>query len=177
MAEGGEGFGGEGELIEIGKYSLQHLSRWREVLEHRRSLLCHGEPTPITVNGDQISFQFSCGASTLLATNYDYFEGVSHWIYLLGAHGEQLDAVTLPDSFGYCEEINVITDDKLSFCTFGSFGTNHNWSVGVDEKGYWSFAPHDLRIRLNRFFFAKRRLRVHKETTRQSTSPSTPRGQ
>jgi len=63
------------------------------VLAQRRAL-------PVPISGTSIAFQFSPGEYILLATEYDYFDGCNHWIYLVRRDGTAVDKISLPDTFG-----------------------------------------------------------------------------
>lgn len=126
----------------------------------KRRLRLAGAPAKTVVWGDDLSAQFACGAGTLLVTNYDYFEGVHHWVYLIDPHGEIADLATLPDYFGFMQDIAVISPTEIS-CSF--YGTHDRWFITVAERPRWSFLPGDIARRLNRFFLRKRLLALRCE--------------
>jgi hypothetical protein len=136
------------------RFSLAPLPARGSTHEYRRRLLLDDQRV-CTVNGDEISVQLECGKHFLVVTNYDYFEGVSHWFYLLNDRGVVVDQVSLPEYPGFIERITVDSPIAISF---GFFGTNDQWSLTVNERGRWSFALTDPARRLNRFLFFKRRL-------------------
>jgi hypothetical protein len=141
------------------RYSLQALPKWHLRAAYRRRLLADGQPTPTLVNGDDISLQMAVGSTTLLATNYDYFDGVSHWIYLVGPEGMVMDSLSMPDVFGFMQDVSVASDLEISF---SYFGTNDRWTLRVDNPGFRSWVPSALRARLNRFLLSKRHLRLRR---------------
>jgi hypothetical protein len=114
---------------------------------------------PVVVNGDEISLQLNCGRHILLATNYDYFDGCHHWIYLLREDGRLVDHLRMPDEFGFIEEVTIVSETEVAF---GYFGTNDWWNLAVSEDGFWSFTPAELLRRPNRFLLAKRHLSVRR---------------
>ncbi len=146
-------------MIESFHYSLQELPRRYPFSEYRRRLVAQGAPLHTVVNGDEIGLQRSCGRYTLLATNYDYFEGCHHWIYLLDQNGRPVDQVSMPDQFGFMQDVEVVAQDEVAF---GYFGTNDRWNVSVSERGFYSYKLSAMWSRLNRFLFSKHRLDVRR---------------
>ncbi len=156
-------------MRESSTYSLQELPKRHPLAEYRRRLVAQGQPLPVVVNGDEISLQLSCGEYTVLAINYDYFDGCHHWIYLLRGDGKPIDQLSMPDSFGFIQDVVVLSANEVAF---GYFGTNDRWNLVVRERGFWSYAPSALLMRPNRFLLAKRRLQV-RCTKGAPWSPST----
>ena len=146
-------------MKESSAYSLQTLPNRYPLAEHRRRLLVDGRPLAVVVDGDEIGMQLSCGDTTVLATSYDYFDGCSHWIYLLGRDGHPLDQIQMPDVFGFIQDVEVISPYEVAF---GYFGTNDRWNLTVDRNGFWSYASTALLKRPNRFLLAKRYLSVRR---------------
>jgi hypothetical protein len=144
---------------ESSTYSLQELPKRYSLAEYRRRLVAQGAPLPVVVNGDEIGLQLSCGEYTVLATNYDYFEGCHHWIYLLRRDGKPIDQLSMPDEFGFIQDVVVLSANEVAF---GYFGTNDRWNLVVRERGFWSYAPSALLSRPNRFLLARRRLQVRR---------------
>ncbi len=139
--------------------SLAELPKAYPLATYSRRLVHSNGSLGKVVNGDKIEFEFSSERYTLLATSYDYFEGCNHWIYLLSASGRILDLVSMPYVFGFTQEVDVVAQNEVAF---GYFGTNDRWSLVVSERGYWSFAAASLARRMNRFFFSKRHLTLHR---------------
>jgi hypothetical protein len=116
-------------------------------------------PLPVFVNGDDIGLQLRCGAYTLLATNYDYFDACSNWIYLLGEDGKPVDQLRLPDYFGFIQAVEVRAPNEI---TFGYLGTEDRWRLVVHRHGFRSCSFPAMRRRPNRFLFARRYLSVER---------------
>ena len=152
-------------------YSLQQLPRWHPFATHCRRLVADGKPLPVVVNGDEIGLQLSCSEYTVLATNYDYFDGCHHWIYLLGRDGNPIDQLSMPDEFGFIQDVAVVSPTEVAF---GYFGTNDRWNLVVRERGFWSYAPRTLLRRPNRFLLAKRRLEVQRTKGAPWSPPAAP---
>ena len=152
-------------------YSLQKLPKWYPMAECRRRLVAGGRPLPVVVNGDEIGFELSCGEHTLLATSYDYFDGCHHWIYLLNRDGVPVDQLSMPDEFGFVQDVTVVSANEVAF---GYYGTNDRWNLVVREGGFWSYAPGVLARRFNRFLLAKRRLALRYTKGAPWSPPSTP---
>lgn len=138
----------------IETFSLQSLPAWYPSREFKRRLVCNGVPTWVVVDGDEIAAQFLFGRYTVLATNYDYFDGVSTWFHLLDEEGKIQDIVATPDYFGFLEDIESPSEYELNF---GFYGTNDRWSLRLRERPIWSFRIGELRFRANRFLFSKKR--------------------
>jgi hypothetical protein len=126
-------------------------------LGHR--LVAAGRPLPVFVKGDDIGLQLRCGALTLLATSYDYFDGCNNWIYLLDQDGRPLDLLRMPDYFGFIREVDVRAPNEIAF---GYLGTEDRWRLVVHPDGYWSYAPGAMLRRLNRFLLSRRYLSVQR---------------
>lgn len=118
-----------------------------------------GKPLPVVVNGDEIALELAIGGYTLLATTYDYFEGCNHWIYLLQSDGKPADQLSMPDQFGFIQDVVVVSPDEVEF---GYFGTHDRWNLTVRKAGFWSYAPAALLVRINRFLLAKRYLDIRR---------------
>jgi len=125
----------------------------------------------VVVNGDQISLQLDCAGFTILATAYDYFDGCSHWVYLLRQDGTPIDMLSMPDEFGFIGDVTIVSSNEVAF---GYFGTNDRWNIVVDKDGFWSYARPALVRRPNRFFLAKRYL-VVRQTKGPPWSMPTPK--
>ena len=142
----------------IGRFALQRLSPFNPSAPHRSRLLLDGDTTPSVVYGESIKHQFACGKLSLIITHYDYFDGVSHWFYLVGPTGQLLDAASTPDYFGFLDRLDVVSSTQIGF----SFhGTNDRWSVSVDTGGFWSLDWSHVARRLNRFICSRRFLTFH----------------
>jgi len=139
--------------------------------EYRRRLVIEGRPLPVVVNGDEVGLQLACGEYTVLATNFDYFEGCHHWIYLLGRNGRPVDQLSMPDQFGFIQEVAVVSPNEV---VLGYFGTNDRWNLVVRDGGFWSYDPRSLLRRPNRFLLAKRRLEVKRTKGAPWSLPSAP---
>lgn len=110
--------------------------------------------------GSAIGLELRLKGLTLRETHYDYLDGCSHWLYLLGPDSTVLDQLDLPDTFGFIQDVDVVSDSEVQF---GFFGTPVRWSARIEQTGYWSFGPSELRYRLNRHFFAKRYVRLTRD--------------
>jgi hypothetical protein len=168
-------------MIEASAYSLTASNGPRGSNEFKCCLAANGEPLPVVINGEAINLQLTCGAHTLLATSYDYFDGCHQWLYLLDSNGKPIDALHMPDSLGFLQNLKVLSANEVSF---GYFGSNDEWHVTVHADGYSSYAASKLRLRPNRFFLAKRHLAVHcikgppwalAETPNTGATPNPPR--
>ncbi len=134
-------------------YSLQQLAQRNLESEYQRQLFFNDVPTQTVVNGDEIAFQYRFGRLGILATRYDYFEGTQHWIYALNCDHKIIDALSLPESNGFIDKIDIRPNDGIHFSTFNA---DHAWLLTVTESGKWSFNLHALSLRLNRFMLMKR---------------------
>jgi len=141
-------------------FSLSKLPSWHPLAELRSALLKDGRAVGTTVFGEEIGLQLAGEEWSLIETCYDYFEGCSHWLYLFDRTGRRLDQISLPDVFGFIQEVSVKSPTEVSF---GFGGTNDRWHVSIDSRGYWSYAPRTLLLRRNRKLFSKRHLRVWRE--------------
>jgi hypothetical protein len=137
------------------RFSLAELPVTHSDHEFTRWLVCDGKPTDIRVHGDGLAGQYECeGAGVfLLVTQYDHYESVAHWFYVVTRDGEILDQATTPDYFGFLERPVVEPPATLAF---GFYGTHDQWRVRVQPTGVWSFDRLALRLRLNRFLLRKR---------------------
>ena len=113
----------------VEQYSLLALPAWYPFGEYKRRLVRDGHPTRTVVDGEEIAAQFSCNGFTVLVTNYDYF--------------------------GFLQSVESQAELELNF---GFYGTNDQWNLRLREKPIWSFRIADLRSRVNRFLFSRRRL-------------------
>jgi hypothetical protein len=143
----------------VKSYSFQPLSRLHPLRQYKRRLALDGRPLDAVLNGDEIGLQKEFGGFTLLATHYDYFDGVEHWFYLLSDRGQVVDRVRMPDVFGFIQNVAEVSPNELAF---GYFGSNDQWRIVVNERGFRAAGPGLLLKRLNRFFFAKRHLTLHR---------------
>ena len=131
------------------------MAKGHPLAEYRRRLAADGAALPIVVNGVDIEFELRCGDQTLIATSYDYFDGSSHWIYLLRRDGKPIDQLSMPDQFGFLQNLEVISPTEIAF---GFYGTHDRWNLVVQADGFWSFALRALLSRPGRLWFSKRRL-------------------
>ena len=136
-------------------YSFQPLSRLHPLRQYKRRLALDGRPLGTVLNGDEIGLQRELGGFTLLATHYDYFDGVEHWFYLLSDRGQVVDRVRMPDVFGFIQNVVDVSPNELAFSYFGS---HDQWRIVVNERGFRSARPGLL----HRFFLAGRHLSVHR---------------
>lgn len=152
-------------------YSLETLPKWYPMAEYRRRLVAEGSSLSAVVNGDEVGLQLTCGEYTVLATNYDYFDGCHHWIYLLGRDGRPVDQLSMPDQFGFIQDVAIVSHNEVAFEYFGS---NDRWNLVISENGFWSYAPSALVWRPNRFILAKRRLELKRTKGAPWSLPATP---
>jgi hypothetical protein len=141
-------------------YSLCPLSALHPFRQYKRRLTLGNQPLSVVVNGDEIGLQREFGDITLIATHYDYFDGVNHWFYLLSDHGRVLDQVRMPDVFGFIQNVTDVTQSELAF---GYFGSNDEWRISISRSGSWSFKLDALLKRPNRFLLARRHLTLHRK--------------
>ena len=134
---------------------MEELPHWYPGRNVKRRLVMAGGHLRTIVNGDTIAGQFSLVGNSLIATSYDYFDGVSYWFYLIDPAGKIIDNVSTPDYFGFMEDVDTTKPDALSF---GFFGTDDKWEIAVQPRGFWSFKFSELTPRINRFFWRKRYL-------------------
>jgi hypothetical protein len=156
---------------ESSSYALQELPKWYPFAEYRRRLVVEGKPLHVVVNGDEIGLQLNCGSHTILATNYDYFDGCQHWIYLLRRDGKPVDQLRMPDEFGFIRDMTVISPSEVAF---GYFGTNDRWNLVVHESGFCSYALVAMLRRPNRFLLAKRYLTARRTKGAPWSLPTAP---
>jgi hypothetical protein len=133
--------------------SLQELQAFIPLRDQRRRLAVNGVATNVVVQGDELTRQYRCGEHYLLITNYDHFEAVTHWFYLLGSDGRIVDQASTPDYFGFLEHESVETPRELAF---GFYGTNDRWRLRVLDEGQWSFSWRSVRVRPTSFFCRRR---------------------
>ena len=146
------------------RFSLATLRSSDQPWEQRSRLLLDGQPTRTVVLGDEIARQYACGDLFLLFTSYDYYDGVSHWFYVVDGSGRVKDEASTPD-LGFIEGISVEGESQVSF---GFFETNDRWTLVLRERGIWSFTAADLARRAGRFLFRKRYLTL----TRKAGEPA-----
>lgn len=159
-------------MKESSSYGLQQLPNLFPFDEYRRRLCLEGVPLNVVLWGREIDIELTCGPFTFLHTNYDYFYGSHHWIYLLDPVGRPIDMLCMPDVFGFISDLKIVSPQEI---TFGYYGTNDKWSLTVWEHGYWSFTPNELARRLNRFLLSKRFLEVRRtkgEPWREAAAPN-----
>lgn len=140
-------------------YSLSPLSALHPFRQYKRRLAFGDQPLSVVVNGDEIGMQWAFGGVTLIATHYDYFDGVNHWFYLLSDRGRVLDQVRMPDVFGFIQNVKEVAPNELGF---GYFGSNDEWRITVSQSGAWSFGMDALRKRPNGFLLARRYLTLRR---------------
>lgn len=121
--------------------------------EYNRRLSMAGIGDVGVISGEQIVAQYQFRNLFLLVTCYDYFDGVSHWYYVVDQSGTIVDAASTPDYFGFLERLEVVESNRISF---GFFGTNDRWYMELDERGFWSFRLGHLARRMNRFLLRRR---------------------
>jgi hypothetical protein len=92
------------------RFSVQELPARDPLREYRRRLLLDGRPTPVVIHGEAIAAQFACGKHFLLVTQYDYFDGVSYWFYLVNDKVRVVDLASTPDYFGRVGNARTIGD-------------------------------------------------------------------
>lgn len=150
----------------IQKFSIVELPKLYPMGEYKRRLVIDGNESKTIINGDEIAFQYSVDKHYLVVTSYDYFEGVSYWFYLFDENGRLLDLVSTPDYFGFIQwgNIDLPMEAKFSF-----YGANDNWTITINEVGYWSYRKIHLLVRMNNFFLSKRYVTL---TVEKDISPS-----
>jgi len=136
--------------------SLTTAPKWHPMREYVRRVIIHGEATSTLVSGEEILLQREFGDAYLLATSYDYYDGVHHWFYLLDAHGRVLDLVSPPDYFGFVGDVEAVGTSAIRFRFLP--GGEDWWTLTVNIRGRWWYNADDLRYRLNRFLVLKRHL-------------------
>lgn len=105
------------------------------------------------VMGEKIVAQFQVQDLSLVVTCYDYFDGVSHWLYVVDGRGVIVDSASTPDYFGFLERLEVDGPNRISF---GFFGTNDRWSLELHVHGFWSYRLEHLVRRINGHVLCKR---------------------
>jgi hypothetical protein len=137
------------------RFSLRALPERHPARGFRRQLLLDDQLTHQAVEGDEIVRQYACGDLFLLITRYDYYDGVSHWFYVVDGRGRVKDEASTPDGIGFLAGITVEGESQLSF---GFFGADDRWTLILREGGVWSFTTADLARRAGRFLLRKRYL-------------------
>ena len=135
------------------RFTLAELPVWHPLRAFKRRLLCDGQPTDALLLGYTLAVQYESDGVFLLVTQYDHFEAVTHWFYVITREGRILDRASTPDYFGFLERAAVEEPGTLAF---GFYGTNDQWRVQIRRAGIWSFAWLELRLRLNEFLPRKR---------------------
>lgn len=151
-------------------FALQELATADPLLAYRRRLAMDGVTLPVVVNGAEIEFELRCGHLTLMATSYDYYEGWSHWIYLLQQDGKPLDQIALPDQGGFLQNLEVISPAEIEF---GFYGTHDRWHLMVHASGFWSFAPRILFSRPGGLWLSRRRMALRHTKGGVCSEPAT----
>jgi hypothetical protein len=139
--------------MRVERFSMEKLPFWYPSRAFKRRLVSTGRSLRSVVNGDEIAGQFLLAGHSLIVTNYDYFDGVSTWFYLVDPTGKVIDNVSTPDYFGFIQDVKVQGPSGINF---GFYGTNDRWELLVHESGFWSFKLAALARRINRFFWRKR---------------------
>jgi len=135
------------------RLSLAELPSWSALRTYRRKLVVDCRKAPAAVWGDAIGVQYECAGGFFTVTHYDYFDGVNHWLYVIGKNGRVRDFASIPDFFGFVQNVVVESPSTISL---GFFGTNDRWEVTLSSQGFWSFGAADLARRPNRFILGKR---------------------
>lgn len=138
---------------DLAGFSLGRFPPWHPLRTLRRRLLFDGRPLGVSVNGDDIDHVLELNSFYVIATTYDYFDGCNHWLYLLDQHMKLMDAVSMPDYFGFLEGIERLSHDEI---TFGYYGTHDKWTLRVERNGLSRYGVGDLLRRPNRFVLKKR---------------------
>jgi hypothetical protein len=129
----------------IEHFTVEKLPSYYPMQETRRRLLFKSSQTAIIVNGDEIEAQFSWGDWYVVMMQYDYFDGTSHWIYLLDRQLKRKDICSPPDTFGFLQDVEHVADDRMQF---GFYGTEARWELALVPQAYWSFrGKRYLRLR------------------------------
>lgn len=142
----------------IERFSLASLPPGRVIDKSRSRLLLDGRSLCV-VDGDEISAQFECSRHFLVVTNFDFYDGTSHFFLLLNEDGRLIDQVSTPDVFGFIQDIAT---ENATVLSFGFYGTTDKWRLVVEASGRWSFLAAELACRPPRFLLAKRRLRLRR---------------
>jgi hypothetical protein len=137
------------------RFSLRALPERHPARAYRRRLLLDGQPTDTMLEGDEIVRQYACGDLFLVITSFDYYDGVSHWFYVLNGHGRVKDEASTPDRVGFLAGLTVDGESQLSF---GFFETDERWTLILRQGGFWSFTGADLARRAGWFLLRKRYL-------------------
>lgn len=142
----------------LGGFSLTRLPPWHPLQALKQQLLFNGRQLGIHVNGDDIEHVLALDSFHVIATVYDYFDACNHWIYLLDEHMELKDAVTMPNYFGFLQDVEHHGQDQISF---SYYGTHDRWRLKVDKLGQWRYSLGDLLLRPNRFLPRKRHMMLN----------------
>ncbi|XLZ72977.1 hypothetical protein ABT364_13675 [Massilia sp. SR12] len=140
-------------IATTGQFTLTELADKFSSGEYSRRLSMAGIGEVGVVKGEQIVAQFECQGLFLVVTCYDYFDGVSHWYYVVDGSGVIVDSASTPDYFGFLERLEVEEANRISF---GFFGTNDRWSLELHVQGLWSYRFEHLARRINRHMLRKR---------------------
>ncbi|MFZ6654077.1 hypothetical protein [Undibacterium sp. TJN19] len=130
----------------IAHFSLEKLPSYYPMREYKRRLLFKDSQTAIIVHGDEVAAQFSCADWYVVMTQYDYFDGTSHWFYLIDKQLRRKDACSPPDSFGFLQDVEFVADACIQF---GFYGSEQQWSLAIVPQGFWSLRGKRY-LRLNR---------------------------
>jgi hypothetical protein len=142
-------------LDAIDDFALQPLQAGRTAAQsHQRRLHCDGRDTGVCVCGDRIVAQYRLGSDRLLITDYDYFDGVTHWLYLLDKTFKVIDLLSPPDTFGFMQDLQA-NGARLQF---GFYELKGRWELNISGRPFWSFSRQHLAVRRNRFLLRRRRL-------------------
>lgn len=136
----------------INNFTLGELPFGYPFRDSQRRLLRNDGQFVAIVNGDDLVLQMEWQDFSLIATSYDYFDACNHWIYLIRA-GCLVDQLSMPDQIGFLQHVESSLDNRLEI---GYYGTHDRWTLSIHESGFFSFKLADLRLRLNRFFLARR---------------------
>lgn len=134
-------------------FALTELASKAPSHEYTRRLLMTGIGEIGIISGEQIVAQYQLQDLFLIVTCYDYFDGVSHWYYVVDRSGSIIDAASTPDYFGFLERMEVDEPNRISF---GFFGTHSRWCLDLHENGFWSFRLEHLIRRMNKYLLRKR---------------------
>lgn len=138
---------------DLSGFSLARFPFWHPLHAFRRRLLFNGKALDALVNGDDIDHVVELDSLHVIATNYDYFDGCNHWIYLLNDRMKLIDAVSMPDYFGFLQDVERHSETQISF---SYYGTHDRWNLKVEKQGLWSYSAGALLRRPNLFLLKKR---------------------
>lgn len=147
-----------------GRFALRELPDSYPSREWKRLLTLDGAPTSSIVNGIEISGQYPCGNLFVLATNYDFFDAVNHWFYLIDGQGSIWDGVSLPYQFGMIEQVGVESPVQMNFSFFGD---PERWALRICQAEFWRSAAMTIAhgLRTGRFVRRTHRLSLMREST------------